>query len=112
MFYPIWLLEFKPAENYHFGRYYITWGWKHIFKFISIWFLSHAVYDVVPEAQSRTLLEILNSESNYVLGYKNTEESSTGQPVKNFAGYSQLQNSEERIGDPFLDYDEDLEINL
>ena len=66
----------------------------------------------MPEAQSRTLLEILNSEANYILGYKNTDESSTGQPVKNFADYSQSNNNGERIGDPFLDYDEDLEINL
>ena len=27
-FYPIWLLESKPTENYHFRRYYITWGMK------------------------------------------------------------------------------------
>ena len=28
VFYPIRLLEFKPTENYHFGRYYITRGMK------------------------------------------------------------------------------------
>ena len=87
---------------------------KKIFKEF-IFVLREAVYDIFPQYQGRTWLELFSNDSeffNVEIGQKNLELSSTGQPIKNNPKSPFQYDSTEEYGDAFIDYDNNLRINI